>query len=106
MSNPTKKKEISLTIDTKDAEGHYSNVAIITHSPTEFILDFAQILPGTDDQTVIRSRVLMHPVHVKRLLMALSENVEKYENVFGEIREISPNAPSNTPFDMLPQGEA
>lgn len=63
----------------------YSNLAIITHSSSEFVMDFAQMAPGYQKPSV-RSRIIMTPDHAKRLLAALSENIKKFEDQFGEIR--------------------
>ena len=68
------------------ANGTYSNLAIISHSPSEIILDFAQMLPGTPNANV-RSRIIMNPIHAKRLLAALNDNIQKYEQNFGPIVE-------------------
>lgn len=98
---------LNLSVSIDVAEGHYSNLAIITHSPTEFILDFAQMLPGTQSNSVVRSRILMHPVHAKRLLMALQDNLEKYENTFGDIREVdAPQTNDGSYEEIIPHGEA
>ena len=78
------KKELSINIKPDVATGKYSNLAVITHSRTEFIFDFAAVLPGTPQAEVV-SRVIMNPEHAKRLLLALQENVGKYESQFGRI---------------------
>lgn len=78
------KKEISLEIRPEIAKGTYSNLAIITHSHSEFIIDFATILPGLPKPD-ISSRIVMTPEHAKRLLNALMDNVTKYESQFGLI---------------------
>lgn len=67
------------------AGGVYSNLAVITHSSSEFVLDFAQMMPGAPKPKVA-SRIVMTPDHAKRLLAALSENVSKYESENGEIK--------------------
>ena len=77
--------KININIDPAMAGGKYSNLAIITHSASEFILDFAQNMPGMESAQVA-SRIVMTPDHAKRLLAALNENIAKYENQFGEIR--------------------
>jgi len=107
MKNEKNINNLNLSVSLEVAEGHYSNLAIITHSPTEFILDFAQMLPGTQNNSVVRSRILMHPVHAKRLLMALQDNIEKYEDTYGDIREIdAPQTASGNYNDIIPHGEA
>lgn len=78
------KKELSINIRPDVAGGKYSNLAVITHSRSEFILDFAAMLPGTPQPDVV-SRIIMNPEHAKRLLMALGDNVSKYESQFGPI---------------------
>ena len=78
------KKEISLEIRPEVAKGTYSNLAIITHSHSEFILDFATMLPGLQ-KAAVSNRLIMTPEHAKRLLLALQDNVQKYEAQFGQI---------------------
>lgn len=75
---------LSLDISDEVGLGVFSNLAIIVHSPTEFVLDFATVLPALKNAKV-RSRVVMPPEHAKRLLMALKENIAKYENTYGPI---------------------
>ena len=77
--------QIDIELRPEVARGNYSNLAIITHSTSEFILDFVQMMPGLPKPTV-NSRVLMTPENAKRLLKALMDNVQKYESQFGEIR--------------------
>ena len=84
-------QKINITIPPEIAKGHYANLAIITHSADEFVLDFAQNLPGMQ-QAEVRSRVVMTPGHAKRLLAALSDNIEKYEKSFGAISGGTPGA--------------
>lgn len=78
------KKQLDLQISSEVAKGTYSNFALITHSRSEFVLDFASMLPGTPKPQV-QSRVIMTPEHAKRLLMALQDNMVKYEDRFGLI---------------------
>lgn len=78
------KKQISLEIKPEIAKGTYSNLAIITHSRSEFIIDFATMLPGLA-KPEIGNRLIMTPEHAKRLLMALQDNIIKYEGQFGLI---------------------
>ena len=79
------KKEISLEIKPDIAKGTYSNLAIITHSHSELIIDFATMLPGLP-KPAIGNRTIMTPEHAKRLLNALMDNVTKYESQFGLIQ--------------------
>lgn len=77
-------KQINIELKPEVARGSYSNLAIITHSRSEFILDFATILPGLPKPEV-QSRIVMAPEHCKRLLNALVDNISKYETQFGQI---------------------
>lgn len=78
-------KEFSLNLPEEVANGSYANLAIITHSTSEFIIDFAKILPGVPKPSVT-NRIIMTPEHAKRLTRALLDNIEKFENQFGEIK--------------------
>lgn len=81
MSNDN---NIKIDVSPEVAKGEYSNLAIITHSHTEFILDFASMLPGLSKPQV-HNRIIMNPEHAKRLLLALQDNIAKYENQNGPI---------------------
>ena len=98
-----KKQNLNIDITPEVAQGVYSNLAVISHSPTEILLDFAQIMPGTPNANV-RSRIVMAPSHAKRLLSALRDNIEKYEDQFGSI--IDPAQPATMPYDMSNIGKA
>ncbi len=96
---------LSLEIAPEVAKGEYANLALITHSSSDFILDFACVLPGMPKAQVC-SRVIMAPEHVKRLLQALQGNIYKYEQTFGKIQ--IPNQPEDrtiAPFNAG-KGEA
>ena len=71
-------QQMSINISPEVASGKYSNLAIIGHSATDFVLDFAAVLPGGKGATV-QSRVILAPEHAKRLLAALQDNIQKYE---------------------------
>lgn len=79
------KKELKIEIPPEVASGHYSNLAIITHSPNEFYIDFVSVAPNLP-QARVQSRIIMTPENVKNLLFALRDNLQKYEKNFGEIR--------------------
>lgn len=81
------KQENQLQIDLPSdvAEGTYSNLAIISHSSSEFVLDFVRIMPGAP-KAKVKSRVVLTPEHAKRLLMALQDNIARYEQQFGKVR--------------------
>lgn len=78
------KQELKIEVPQDVASGTYSNLAIISHSRSEFIIDFASMMPGSNKPTV-RSRIVMTPEHAKRLFIALQDNVNKYESKFGQI---------------------
>src|SRR3970040_2051018 len=86
MSNQQpSQQQINVELGEKEAEGIYSNLAIITHSPAEFVIDYTRILPGVPKAKVY-ARIIMTPQHAKLLLNALKENIEKFEKKFGEIK--------------------
>ncbi|HAV22810.1 MAG TPA: DUF3467 domain-containing protein [Bacteroidetes bacterium] len=82
---PQQPQQINIELGEKEAEGIYSNLAIITHSPAEFVIDFTRVLPGVPKARV-HARIVMTPQHTKMLLGALRDNVEKFEAKFGEIK--------------------
>ena len=84
MDNNDNKKQLNLDLKPEVAKGTYSNLAIISHSHSEFIIDFATMLPGLPKPD-IGNRIIMTPEHAKRLLNALMDNVTKYESQFGLI---------------------
>lgn len=84
-----KKLGIDIELGEEVAQGAYSNLAIISHSTSEFILDFATVLPGVQKARV-KSRIILTPEHAKRLLMSLQENVTRYESNVGKIEIPSP----------------
>ncbi len=90
--NPQAKgQKINIELNEKEAEGIYSNLAIITHSPAEFILDFTRVVPGVP-KAKVHARIITTPQHAKMLLRALTDNIEKFEAKFGEIKlENHPN---------------
>jgi hypothetical protein len=80
-----KKNEIQIEIDEVTAQGAYANLAMISHSESEFILDFIFMQPQ-NPKARVRNRVITSPIHAKRILSALKDNVAKYESRFGEIK--------------------
>ena len=80
---------IDLELDDAVAQGHYSNLAIKSHSTSEFIIDFATVLPGVQKARV-KSRIILTPEHAKRLLRSLQENIVRYESNVGKIEIPSP----------------
>lgn len=88
-------KSLNIEIDEKTAEGTYSNLAIINHSVSEFVVDFVNIMPG-NPKSKVKSRIILTPQHAKRLVKALSENVSKFEKEHGSIKDYdSPPIPLN-----------
>lgn len=77
-------RKLSVEVGEKEAEGIYSNFVLITHTPSEFLLDFARVLPGVPKAKVY-ARILMTPQHAKSLEKVLSENIKKFESKFGKI---------------------
>jgi hypothetical protein len=84
MDSENKAQPLDIELNEDIAEGIYSNLAIITHSNAEFVVDFVRVLPGVP-KAKVRSRIILSPFHAKRLLLALSDNIRKYEENFGEI---------------------
>ena len=84
--------ELNIELAAEVAQGSYSNLAIITHSSSEFILDFIRMMPGVLKPQV-NNRIIMTPEHAKRLYLALKDNIAKFENQFGEIK--LHNVPTN-----------
>ena len=82
-----KKNNINIELDENTAQGSYSNLVIVNHSPTEFVLDFINVMPGSP-KAKVRSRIILTPQHAKRFLKALDENLVKYESSFGEIQNL------------------
>lgn len=86
MSDNTKKgNQINIELPEEVAQGVYSNLAIITHSSSEFVIDFVRMMPGVP-KAKVKSRIVLTPEHAKRLLLALQDNVKKYEAQHGPIR--------------------
>ncbi len=99
--NNPQQQNLNLDIAADVAQGVYSNLAVISHTPAEIVLDFAQVLPGSKNAS-IRSRVIMNPIHAKRLLMALNDNIQKFENQFGTIQEPTVRPMGDTvPYDII-----
>jgi uncharacterized protein (DUF1778 family) len=80
MEEKQKKNQINIELKEDVAQGIYSNLAIITHSTSEFVLDFVRVMPGIP-KAEVKSRIILTPEHAKRLLLALKDNIAKYESV-------------------------
>ncbi|MDD2245472.1 MAG: DUF3467 domain-containing protein [Proteiniphilum sp.] len=85
MENLNKENEIQIELSDEIAQGVYSNLAVIAHSSSEFVIDFIRIVPGVP-KAKVKSRIILTPEHAKRLLMALKDNIDKFEQHNGSIR--------------------
>jgi len=95
-------EQFNIELDEKTAEGIYSNLAIINHSPSEFVLDFVSIMPGVP-KAKVKSRIVLTPQHAKRLLKAIADNIHRFEVAHGEIKDTE-TAP--IPLNFGPAGQA
>ena len=84
MDNYKEENQIQIELSDEIAQGVYSNLAIISHSTSEFVVDFIRIVPGVP-KAKVKSRIILTPEHAKRLLFALGENIEKFEKMNGTI---------------------
>jgi len=99
-----KENQINIELNEQVAEGTYSNLAVITHSNSEFVLDFIRVMPNVPKARV-QSRIIMTPQHAKRLMHALQDNISKFESQHGKIQE----GAADTAYPMTfggPQGQA
>ena len=97
-----KQGQINIELDEQVAQGTYSNLAIINHSVSEFVVDFVNIMPGTP-KSKVKSRIILTPQHAKRLVKALSENVKRFENTHGTIKDYDQ---PQMPINFGPTGQA
>ncbi|MCF8331524.1 MAG: DUF3467 domain-containing protein [Bacteroidales bacterium] len=81
--------QLNIELDDNVAEGIYSNLAVINHSNSEFVVDFIRMMPGVP-KAKVKSRIVLTPHHAKRFMRALSENIKKFESLNGEIEETEP----------------
>ncbi len=103
MADQQKEGQINIELPEDKAQGVYSNLVAINHSPTEFVVDFIQMMPGVP-KAKVQSRVILTPEHAKRLLQALGENVTRYEQNFGNVKT---HEPPQVPLNFGgPTGEA
>lgn len=87
MSDNKDKNQLNIELTEDVAEGVYSNLAIITHSTAEFVIDFIRVMPGVP-KAKVKNRIVMTPQHAKRLLKALHDNISKFEAMNGEIKDM------------------
>lgn len=97
-----KKGQINIELDEKVAEGTYSNLAIINHSVSEFVVDFVSIMPGAP-KSKVKARIILTPQHAKRLCKALGDNIKRFENSHGEIKDYEQPP---IPLNFGPTGQA
>ena len=102
MSEEKKKEGLNIELGEDVAQGTYSNLAIINHSPSEFIVDFINIMPGVP-KAKVKSRIILTPQHAKRLTKALVDNVRKFEKAHGEIKDYEQPP---IPINFGPTGQA
>lgn len=94
MRQDQNQKQLEIELTEQEANGTYTNLAMITHSPSEFVIDFIAVMPGVPKARVVK-RLILTPDHAKRLMNALQDNVRKYEDQFGTI-----NAKDRPEFPM------
>lgn len=87
MAEQQQQNQLNIEISEEMAEGTYANLAIITHSHAEFIIDFVNVMPGTP-KSKVKSRIIFTPMHAKRFMKALAENVGRYESTHGNIQDL------------------
>lgn len=97
-----KQKQINIELDEKTAEGIYSNLAIINHSASEFVIDFISMMPGAP-KAKVKSRIVLTPQHAKKFLKAMNDNISRFEKAHGSIKDYE--QPS-IPINFGPTGEA
>ena len=101
-SEQNQKGQINIELDASVAEGTYSNLAIINHSVSEFVVDFVNIMPGIP-KSKVKSRIILTPQHAKRLSKALQDNVKRFEHAHGEIKDYDKPP---VPLNFGPTGQA
>jgi uncharacterized protein DUF3467 len=79
--------QLNIEISEEVAEGEYANLAIITHSHAEFVIDFVNVMPGTP-KSKVKSRIILTPQHAKRFMKALTENIQRFEAANGKIQDL------------------
>ncbi len=99
MQEKDEANQINIELKEDIAQGIYSNLAIITHSSSEFVVDFVRIMPGVP-KAEVKSRIILTPEHAKRLLFALKENIAKYEAINGPIKNVEGFGPGVIPMNF------
>jgi hypothetical protein len=101
-NNPN--NQLNIELDESVAEGVYSNLAVISHSHAEFVVDFIRMMPNVP-KAKVKSRIILTPQHAKRLLHALADNVRRFEQQYGEIKDMD-NTPPIPPMNFSTKAEA
>lgn len=99
------KQQLDIELNQEVAQGTYANLAIISHSTSEFIVDFIRVMPGVP-KAEVKSRIILTPEHAKRLVFALQENIRKYEQANGKINLPENHQPIAFPLNLEVQGQA
>lgn len=102
MEDNKNEQQLNIELDEAVADGTYSNLAIINHSVSEFIVDFINVMPGVP-KAKVKSRIILTPQHAKRLTKALADNVQRFEQAHGEIKDYEQPP---IPMNFGPTGEA
>ncbi len=97
-----KQNQLNIELDETIAEGTYANLAIINHSVSEFVVDFVNVMPGTP-KAKVKSRIILTPQHAKRFMKALADNIQRFENAHGEIKDYEQPP---IPMNFGPAGQA
>ena len=97
-----KQGQINIELDAEIAQGIYSNLAIINHSKSEFVIDYVSIMPSVP-KSKVKSRIILTPQHAKRFLQALNDNIRRFEKQHGEIKDYQQPP---IPINFGPTGEA
>jgi hypothetical protein len=108
MEDIAQEGQINIELTEEQAEGIYSNLAMIAHSNSEFVLDFIRVMPGVP-KAKVKSRIIMTPEHAVRFVQALSDNIARYEQAFGGIKQPDGNQNNMMPFNFGsggPMGQA
>lgn len=100
--NKQGEQKLNIELDEATAQGEYSNLAIVNHSPSEFVVDFVNIMPNAP-KSKVKSRIILTPQHAKRLLEVLGDNVARFEKQYGEIQDYGK---PTIPLNFGPTGEA
>lgn len=102
MNKEENKNQLNIELDEKIADGTYANLAIINHSVSEFVIDFINVMPGAP-KSKVKSRIIVTPQHAKRLMKALADNIKRFENNHGEIKDYEQPP---IPMNFGPTGQA